>query len=57
VVQAKSRGRAAASMLAVPGSPIEDIGSPMEVLRLALVDGKVELRFCGTSVVLGDHSS
>jgi len=54
VVQAKSRGRAAAAALSVPGSPIEEIGAPMEVLRLALVDGNVELRFCGRRVVLGN---
>jgi transposase InsO family protein len=40
------------------GSAIEELGaipagSPMEVLRLMLVDGTLELRFCGARVVLG----
>jgi transposase InsO family protein len=41
-----------------PGAPIEellgqDTGAPMEVLRLAIVDGVMELRFCGARIVLG----
>jgi hypothetical protein len=28
-------------------------GAPLEVLRLVLVDGQLELRFCGARVVLG----
>ena len=40
------------------GGAIEELGtiragSPMEVLRLTLVDGSLELRFCGARVVLG----
>jgi putative transposase len=40
------------------GSAIEELGpmrsgNPMEVLRLMLVDGTLELRFCGARVVLG----
>jgi transposase InsO family protein len=40
------------------GSAIEELavmpeGSPMEVLRLVMVDGTLELRFCGARVVLG----
>jgi hypothetical protein len=40
------------------GSAIEELvpmrsGNPMEVLRLLLVDGTLELRFCGARVVLG----
>jgi len=40
------------------GSAIEELaampeGSPMEVLRLVMIDGTIELRFCGARVVLG----
>ena len=40
------------------GGAIEELaamqsGSPMEVLRLLMVDGTLELRFCGARVVLG----
>jgi len=40
------------------GSAIEELtampeGSPMEVLRLVMIDGTLELRFCGARVVLG----
>jgi putative transposase len=40
------------------GGAIEELGtvqahSPMEVLRLTLLDGVLELRFCGARVVLG----
>lgn len=40
------------------GSAIEELaavpqGSPMEVLRLVMIDGSLELRFCGARVVLG----
>jgi putative transposase len=40
------------------GSAIEELaamqeGSPMEVLRLIMIDGTLELRFCGARVVLG----
>jgi hypothetical protein len=41
-----------------PGSPLEEItsaddGAPLEVLRLVLNDGVMELRFCGARVPLG----
>jgi putative transposase len=41
-----------------PGAAVEEIGSarvgaPMEVLRLTLVDGDMELRLCGAAVRLG----
>jgi len=41
-----------------PGSPIEELmgkesGAPMEVLRLVILDGVMELRFCGAKVILG----
>lgn len=40
------------------GGAIEELtampeGSPMEVLRLVMIDGMLELRFCGARVVLG----
>ena len=40
------------------GAPIEELaapgsGAPLEVLRLVLVDGVMELRFCGARVRLG----
>lgn len=40
------------------GAPVEEVlglvpGAPLEVLRLVLVDGQLELRFCGARVVLG----
>lgn len=41
-----------------PGAPIEELiakeaGAPLEVLRLVLQDGVMELRFCGAKVTLG----
>lgn len=59
-VDALSRKRQGAlQMLAqAPGSCEELLashtGSPMEVLRLVIVDGHAELRFCGARVRLGD---
>jgi transposase InsO family protein len=43
------------------GAPVEEVlglvpGAPLEVLRLVLVDGQLELRFCGARVVLGPVS-
>jgi transposase InsO family protein/transposase-like protein len=40
------------------GAPIEEVfhsrtGAPLEVLRLVLIDGVMELRFCGARVKLG----
>jgi len=59
VIDAISRGRqgAAANRLAA-GAPFEEAlgirtGAPLEVLRLVIVDGKIELRFCGARVCLG----
>ena len=41
-----------------PGGPIEELfgkesGAPLEVLRLVTVNGVMELRFCGSKIVLG----
>jgi RNA-directed DNA polymerase len=41
-----------------PGGPIEELiahesGAPMEVLRLVIAEGVMELRFCGAKVSLG----
>jgi transposase InsO family protein len=58
-VDALSRKRQGAlQMLGAPGSASEEVltshtGAPMEVLRLVIVDGEVELRFCGARVHLG----
>jgi transposase InsO family protein len=48
----------AATMMLAKGAPFEEVlgirtGSPLEVLRLVIVDGKMELRFCGARVSLG----
>jgi transposase InsO family protein len=54
-IQARSRGRQTSAALdSGAGSPVDDIHGVMEVLRLVLVDGKIELRFCGARVELGD---
>lgn len=53
-VQARSRGRQ--STLGAGGrigGPLEELGGPLEVLRLVLVEGRLELRFCGQSMELG----
>lgn len=52
------RRQGAAAMLDQPGGAIEEImglssNSPLEVLRLVLNDGVMELRFCGARVTLG----
>jgi transposase InsO family protein/transposase-like protein len=58
-VDAISRRRqGAAALLGAPGAPIEELaaggtGAPLEVLRLVLADGAMELRFCGARVRLG----
>jgi transposase InsO family protein len=58
-VDALSRGRQGALSLVAPaGAPLEELtapgsGAPLEVLRLVLVDGAMELRFCGARVRLG----
>jgi hypothetical protein len=55
-IDALSRGRLASS--ALPGAPVEETltaasGAPLEVLRLVLHDGRMEMRFCGARVQLG----
>jgi putative transposase len=58
-IDALSRGRQGALAQRAPaGSPIEELtapgsSAPLEVLRLVLVDGAMELRFCGARVRLG----
>jgi putative transposase len=58
-INALSRHRQGVLAQSAPaGCAIEELGttragSPMEVLRLTLVDGAMELRFCGARVVLG----
>jgi putative transposase len=58
-IDALSRQRQGAlSLLAPLGAPIEELtapgsSAPLEVLRLVLVDGVMELRFCGACVRLG----
>jgi transposase InsO family protein len=53
-VQARSRGRQLAASASGPiGGPLDELGGPLEVLRLVLVDGRLELRFCGQSMELG----
>jgi putative transposase len=58
-INALSRHRQGVLTESAPaGSAIEElgtvrVGSPMEVLRLTLLDGVFELRFCGARVVLG----
>lgn len=58
-INALSRHRQGVLAQSLPsGSAIEELaampeGSPMEVLRLVMVDGTLELRFCGARVVLG----
>lgn len=54
-----SRRRQGASAMALSeGAPFEEIlgirtGAPLEVLRLVIEDGRMELRFCGARVTLG----
>ena len=58
-VNALSRRRQSVlDQLAGSGGPIEEVSlgaetAPTEILRLGLVDGKMELRFCGARVCLG----
>jgi transposase InsO family protein/transposase-like protein len=56
-IDAISRGRNGLSwQRSASGGPIEEIdadGAPLEVLRLCIVDGELELRFCGARVRLG----
>lgn len=56
-IDALSRGRNAA-LAATPGAPVEEMltassGAPLEVLRLVIHDGAMEMRFCGARVQLG----
>jgi putative transposase len=56
-IDAVSRGRSTVPR-AMPGAPVEEMltatsGAPLEVLRLVLLDGVMELRFCGARVQLG----
>lgn len=58
-LDAISRKRQGAlALVSLTGGPVEELtftgaGAPMEVLRLVLVDGVMELRFCGARVRLG----
>ena len=52
------RRQGALAMLSPEGAAIEELGdrragAPLEVLRLAIVEGVMELRFCGARVRLG----
>lgn len=52
------RRQGSLAMLSPAGAAIEELGdprggAPLEVLRLAIVDGVMELRFCGARVRLG----
>jgi transposase InsO family protein len=53
-VQARSRGRLAcqSGTRAIPG-PLDDLQGPLEILRFLLVDGQLEVRFCGLRFLLG----
>lgn len=58
-IDAASRQRqgAIAQRLAA-GDPVEEVlglqrGAPLELLRLVIVDGRLELRFCGARLLLG----
>jgi transposase InsO family protein len=53
-VQARSRKRQSAACASGRiNGPLEELGDALEVLRLVLVDGRLELRFCGLGVELG----
>jgi len=59
-IDAISRGRIAAlaARNGGPAAPVEETltgasGAPMEVLRLVILDGVMEMRFCGARVRLG----
>jgi hypothetical protein len=59
-IEALSRGRIAAlaTRHGDPAAPVEETltaasGAPLEVLRLVIHDGVMELRFCGARVQLG----
>lgn len=58
-IDALSRRRNGALAMQAPGgTPVEEIasaasGAPLEVLRLVIVEGRMELRLCGSRVILG----
>lgn len=53
-LQARSSQRQTALALDVPrGGAVEEISGALEVLRLVLADGQIELRFCGQRFALG----
>ena len=52
VVQARSRQRQGLADDPI-GSPLEELGPPLEVLRLMMTDGHLELRFLGSRFKLG----
>lgn len=52
------RRQGASAMVLAEGAPFEELldihtGAPLEVLRLVIEDGRMELRFCGARVTLG----
>ena len=52
------RRQGASAMVLTEGAPFEELlgihtGAPLEVLRLVIEDGRMELRFCGARVTLG----
>jgi len=52
LVQARSRQRQGVIDNPI-GSPLEELGPPLEVLRLMMIDGHLELRFLGSRFKLG----
>jgi len=53
-VQARSRGRLACGEGSNPiRGPLDDLHGPLEILRFVLLDGQLEMRFCGLRFVLG----
>jgi len=54
-IDAVSRRRhGALALRAEDGSPVEELRErALEVLRLVVIDGRMELRFCGSRVILG----
>lgn len=60
-IDALSRSRNAALPI-TPGAPVEELitassGAPLEVLRLVIHEGAMEMRFCGARVQLGPLKS
>ena len=53
-VQARSRGRLGYEHGPKKlGGPLDDLHGPLEILRFVLVEGQLEIRFCGLRFVLG----